>query len=69
MVSGIGPAAHLREVGVDVLDGAEVTAGEIVEFCRERMAAYKYPRDVRVLAELPKSATGKILKRDLRQLS
>lgn len=39
---------------------------ELVEFCRDRMAAYKYPREVVVLDELPKTATGKVLKRELR---
>ncbi|MBM9464460.1 long-chain fatty acid--CoA ligase [Aeromicrobium sp. YIM 150415] len=45
--------------------GAEATPEEIVEFCRERLAAYKYPREVRIIDSLPKGATGKILKREL----
>jgi long-chain acyl-CoA synthetase len=51
---------------VSVVPGAEVTAEEIIEFCRERMAAYKYPRQVTFLGELPKTATGKFLRRELR---
>ena len=47
-------------------EGAAVTAGEIIGFCRERMAAYKAPAAVELVRELPKSATGKILKRVLR---
>ena len=39
---------------------------EIVVHCRERLAAYKYPREIRLLPELPKGPTGKILKRELR---
>ncbi|WP_228046804.1 AMP-binding protein [Saccharopolyspora montiporae] len=39
---------------------------EFVDFCKQRMAAYKYPRTVEVLGELPKTATGKILRRELR---
>ena len=31
-------------------------------YCRERLAAYKYPRQVVIVDQLPKSATGKILK-------
>ena len=46
--------------------GASVTAEEIVEFCKSRMAAYKYPRKVEFLPELPKTVTGKILRRELR---
>ena len=46
--------------------GIPVTGDELIAFCRERLAAYKYPREVRVVAEIPKSATGKFLKRELR---
>jgi long-chain acyl-CoA synthetase len=47
-------------------DGATVTPEEIIAFCRERMAVYKAPATVELVRELPKSATGKILKRVLR---
>jgi acyl-CoA synthetase (AMP-forming)/AMP-acid ligase II len=40
---------------------------ELVAWCRERMAAYKCPKTVDVLAELPRNPTGKVLKRTLRQ--
>ncbi|RCW44649.1 long-chain acyl-CoA synthetase [Halopolyspora algeriensis] len=46
--------------------GAEVAPEDVVAYCRERMAAYKYPREVHVLDELPKGSTGKILKKELR---
>ncbi len=39
---------------------------ELIEFCRQRMAAYKYPRAIEFLEELPKTATGKFLRRALR---
>jgi long-chain acyl-CoA synthetase len=45
---------------------AHTTSDEIIAFCRERIAAYKVPSVVELLNELPKSATGKILKRVLR---
>ncbi|NLU75968.1 long-chain fatty acid--CoA ligase [Streptomyces sp. HNM0575] len=47
-------------------DGGPVTEAELIAFCRERMAAYKYPRSVVFLDELPKTSTGKILRRELR---
>jgi long-chain acyl-CoA synthetase len=46
--------------------GATATEAEIVAHCRERMAAYKVPRLVAFLPELPKTVTGKILRRELR---
>jgi long-chain acyl-CoA synthetase len=47
-------------------EGAGATGEEIVAYCRSHMAAYKAPAQVDFVAELPKSATGKILKRTLR---
>src|SRR5579875_1080206 len=51
---------------VSLRPGAEATADELIAFCRQRMAAYKYPRQVEFLAELPKTVTGKVLRRELR---
>ncbi len=54
-------------VAVVVLhDGVSLEEHEIIGYCRERLAAYKYPREIRFLAELPKGPTGKILKTELR---
>jgi long-chain acyl-CoA synthetase len=47
-------------------EGARTSGEEIVAYCRSHMAAYKAPAQVDFVAELPKSATGKILKRTLR---
>jgi long-chain acyl-CoA synthetase len=47
-------------------NGATATSEEIIAYCRERMAVYKAPAAVDFVNELPKSATGKILKRVLR---
>ncbi|MFL5802593.1 MAG: long-chain-fatty-acid--CoA ligase [Roseiflexaceae bacterium] len=46
--------------------GATATSEEIIAFCREQMAVYKAPESVEFVGELPKSATGKILKRLLK---
>ncbi|MDT0570275.1 long-chain fatty acid--CoA ligase [Streptomyces sp. DSM 3412] len=46
--------------------GAELTAEDVIAFCREHMSSYKKPRSVEFLGELPKSAYGKVLKRQLR---
>ena len=53
---------------VSVKDGASVTVEEIIAFCKERLAAYKCPRIVEVMDDLPKTVTGKILRRDLREV-
>jgi long-chain acyl-CoA synthetase len=51
---------------VSFKDGASASADELIAFCKERLAAYKYPRIIEVMADLPKTVTGKILRRDLR---
>jgi long-chain acyl-CoA synthetase len=40
--------------------------GDLAVYCEERLAAYKYPRQVEILPDLPKTASGKILRRELR---
>ena len=47
-------------------EGTEVTPEELVDWAKERLAAYKYPREVELRTELPMTSTGKILKRELR---
>ena len=51
---------------VSLKAGATVTPEELIAHCKERMAAYKYPRSVVLIDELPKTVTGKILRRELR---
>jgi long-chain acyl-CoA synthetase len=41
--------------------------GDIISFCKKRLAAYKYPREVEIVSEIPKTLTGKILRRTLRK--
>ncbi|MCC6390808.1 MAG: AMP-binding protein [Bryobacterales bacterium] len=45
---------------------AEATEQEVIAFCRERLAAYKVPRQVEFVEEIPKTASGKFLRRQLR---
>lgn len=51
---------------VVLTSGSTVTEAELVDFCRDRLAAYKYPREVELVGSLPRSATGKLLRRKLR---
>jgi len=46
--------------------GTEVSADELLAFCRERLARYKVPTSVEWLTELPRNPSGKVLKKDLR---
>jgi acyl-CoA synthetase (AMP-forming)/AMP-acid ligase II len=47
--------------------GEAATAGEITEYCRERLASFKRPRSVVFVDELPRNPMGKVLKRVLRE--
>ena len=46
--------------------GASVEPDELIAHCRELMAVYKCPREVEILDEIPKTASGKLLRRQLR---
>jgi long-chain acyl-CoA synthetase len=67
-VIGVPSPEHGEEVKAYIIKkpGAVVTEGELVDWCRAEMAAYKYPRIVEFRDALPMTATGKILKRELR---
>ncbi len=67
-VIGIAHESHGEEVKavVALKSGQSTTEDEIRAYCKEKLAAYKYPRVVSIIAELPKGPTGKILKRELR---
>ncbi|HVN11607.1 MAG TPA: long-chain fatty acid--CoA ligase [Kineosporiaceae bacterium] len=66
-VIGIPHPTHGEEVGAFVVlrPGAQVAADDLRSFVRERVAAYKYPREVWLVDALPKGPTGKILKREI----
>jgi long-chain acyl-CoA synthetase len=63
-IKGEVPAA-----AIVVAAGARLTPAELEGFCRERLASYKIPRTFEMVPSLPKNATGKILKRVLRDQS
>jgi long-chain acyl-CoA synthetase len=52
---------------VSLKEGQSADADALIAFCKDRMAAYKYPRQVEIIDEVPKTATGKILRRELRE--
>jgi long-chain acyl-CoA synthetase len=67
-VVGIPHDSLGEEVGAAVAlkPGTEATPDELRAFARERVAAYKYPRLVWLVDQLPKGPTGKILRREVR---
>ncbi|MDH4264247.1 MAG: long-chain fatty acid--CoA ligase [Deltaproteobacteria bacterium] len=46
--------------------GQQTSVGEIIDYCKAHLAPYKIPRQVEIRSELPKSSTGKILTRELK---
>ncbi len=67
-VIGVPHDSHGEEVKavLALKEGATATPEEIIAYCKEHLAAYKYPRLVEIRDALPKGPTGKILKRELR---
>ncbi len=67
-VVGIPHESLGEEVGAAVAlkPGASATPDELKAFARDRVAAYKYPRRVWLVEQLPKGPTGKILRREVR---
>lgn len=67
-VIGIPHESHGEEVKAFVAlgKGQQVTPEELIAYCKQNLAAYKYPRQVEIIDTLPKGPTGKILKRELR---
>ncbi len=68
-VIGIPDEQYGEEIKAYVVlkEGKKVSENEIIEFSKDHIAAYKYPRSVEFLSALPMSATGKILKKELRK--
>ncbi|MCX2748044.1 hypothetical protein OOZ51_09470 [Arthrobacter sp. MI7-26] len=67
-VVGVPHESHGGEIKAFVIlsAGASLTEDELVAWGKEQMAGYKYPRIVTFVESLPMTATGKILKRELR---
>ena len=48
-------------------DGQDVSAQDLIDFCRSQIAVFKCPRRIEFVPELPKNNTGKVLRRELRE--
>ena len=64
---GVPDQLYGEEVAAFIVlqEGREVTEEEIIAFCRSRLADYKCPKTIRIVNEIPKGPTGKLLKREL----
>jgi long-chain acyl-CoA synthetase len=51
---------------VSLRPGAAVTPEELIDFTKKRLATYKCPRVIEIMSDIPKTATGKLLRRELR---
>jgi len=67
-VVGVGDAYRGETVRavVSLRDGQAIDSASMRAWCRDRLAAYKLPRELLILHELPKTPSGKILRKDLR---
>ena len=59
---------ELARAYVVLRPGASATEAEILDHCRPHLAPYKLPRSVQFVEDLPKTSTGKIMRRELRKL-
>lgn len=64
---GVPDPLYGEEVAAFVVlkEDASIGEEELISFCRERLADYKCPKSIRIVAEIPKGPTGKLLKREL----
>jgi long-chain acyl-CoA synthetase len=67
---GIPDPLYGEEVAAFVVlkDGLKVSEEELISYCTIRLADYKCPKSVRIVKDIPKGPTGKLLKRELAQL-
>jgi long-chain acyl-CoA synthetase len=64
---GVPDPLYGEEVAAFVVlkDGSQVGEEELIGFCRDELADYKCPKSIRIVVEIPKGPTGKLLKREL----
>ncbi len=64
---GVPDVLYGEEVAAFIVlkDGVSCDADELIDFCRRRLADFKCPKSIRIVDEIPKGPTGKLLKREL----
>ena len=61
------PAPKTVKAIVVLREGQSATEEEVIDFCRDKLGGFERPRSVDFVTELPRNATGKVLKRELRE--
>ena len=59
---------ELAKAYVVLKEGAKISEEDLISFCRKSLAAYKCPRKVKFVKDVPKTSTGKIMRRELSTL-
>ena len=65
------PNEQWGEVGIAAVvlkKGLEITGNEIIDHCKNHLAKFKVPNNVEFLEKLPRNATGKVLKREIKKM-
>ena len=57
---------NLPVAAVKLRDGMAASEAELIDFCRERLAGYKVPKQMRFAAALPRNAAGKLLRDEIK---
>jgi acyl-coenzyme A synthetase/AMP-(fatty) acid ligase len=66
-VVGRASSDHQQELVAYVVVRRELAPGELLAYCRTQLTAYKVPRDIRIVPELPRNSTGKLDRRAVQQ--
>lgn len=69
-VVGVPHELYGEEVAgfVVLREGSEASEAELIEFCKQHLADYKCPKTIRLVKDIPKGPTGKLLKRELAKM-
>ena len=70
VVVGVPDAIQGEEIYACIVlrEGEEATPGEIIDYSKERMAAYKCPKAIRFVSSLPKGPTGRVMRSEVKKM-
>ena len=62
------PTPKAVKAYIVVKEGETLTEEEVIAYCRDKLTAYKMPKQIEFMDDLPKSAIGKVLRRELKEM-